>query len=55
MLVFGINVSSNFYLLTAFGGGVISFLSPCVLPIVPGSSVRLHSAKTSRSNSRYSR
>jgi cytochrome c-type biogenesis protein len=36
MLVFGINVSSNFYLLTAFGGGVISFLSPCVLPIVPG-------------------
>jgi len=30
------NASSNLYLLTAFGGGVISFLSPCVLPIVPG-------------------
>lgn len=25
----------NFYVFTAFGGGVISFLSPCVLPIVP--------------------
>src|SRR3954468_6773997 len=36
MLGLGINVSSNLYLLTAFGGGVISFLSPCVLPIVPG-------------------
>jgi cytochrome c-type biogenesis protein len=36
MHVFGANVSSNLYLLTAFGGGVISFLSPCVLPIVPG-------------------
>ena len=23
-------------LLTAFGGGIISFLSPCVLPLVPG-------------------
>lgn len=23
-------------LLTAFGGGVVSFLSPCVLPVVPG-------------------
>jgi len=32
----GVNVTSNLYLLTAFGGGVISFLSPCVLPIVPG-------------------
>jgi cytochrome c-type biogenesis protein len=31
-----VHVSSNLYLLTAFGGGVISFLSPCVLPIVPG-------------------
>jgi cytochrome c-type biogenesis protein len=30
------NVTSNLYVLTAFGGGVISFLSPCVLPIVPG-------------------
>jgi cytochrome c-type biogenesis protein len=26
----------NLYILTAFGGGIISFLSPCVLPIVPG-------------------
>jgi cytochrome c-type biogenesis protein len=32
----GVSVTSNLYLLTAFGGGVISFLSPCVLPIVPG-------------------
>ncbi len=32
----GASVTSNLYLLTAFGGGVISFLSPCVLPIVPG-------------------
>jgi len=30
------NASSNLYILTAFGGGIISFLSPCVLPIVPG-------------------
>lgn len=30
------DASSNLYVLTAFGGGVISFLSPCVLPIVPG-------------------
>ncbi len=30
------DVSSNLYVFTAFGGGVISFLSPCVLPIVPG-------------------
>jgi cytochrome c-type biogenesis protein len=27
--------AQNVYLLVAFGGGVISFLSPCVLPIVP--------------------
>jgi cytochrome c-type biogenesis protein len=26
----------NLYVLTAFGGGIISFLSPCVLPIIPG-------------------
>jgi cytochrome c-type biogenesis protein len=26
----------NLYVLTAFGAGIISFLSPCVLPIVPG-------------------
>ncbi|MEX1007978.1 MAG: cytochrome c biogenesis protein CcdA [Acidimicrobiia bacterium] len=36
MHVLAVNVSSNLYLVTAFGGGVISFLSPCVLPIVPG-------------------
>ncbi|HEX9505683.1 MAG TPA: cytochrome c biogenesis protein CcdA [Acidimicrobiia bacterium] len=30
------HVTSNLYVFTAFGGGVISFLSPCVLPIVPG-------------------
>ena len=29
------DVTSNVYLLTAFGAGVISFLSPCVLPLVP--------------------
>lgn len=27
---------SSISLLTAFGGGLISFLSPCVLPLVPG-------------------
>ena len=36
MSMFAVNVTSNLYLLTAFGGGVISFLSPCVLPMVPG-------------------
>src|SRR5437588_12501191 len=30
------NATNDLYVLTAFGGGVISFLSPCVLPIVPG-------------------
>jgi cytochrome c-type biogenesis protein len=30
------DAASNLYLLVAFGGGIISFLSPCVLPIVPG-------------------
>jgi len=29
------DASRPLYLLTAFGAGVISFLSPCVLPIVP--------------------
>lgn len=29
------DAESNLYILTAFGGGIISFLSPCVLPIVP--------------------
>ena len=36
MPVLATAVSGNLYLLTAFGGGVVSFLSPCVLPIVPG-------------------
>ena len=30
------DATSDVYVLVAFGGGVISFLSPCVLPIVPG-------------------
>jgi cytochrome c-type biogenesis protein len=30
------DASSDLYVLIAFGGGIISFLSPCVLPIVPG-------------------
>jgi cytochrome c-type biogenesis protein len=29
------DAASNWYVLVAFGGGIISFLSPCVLPIVP--------------------
>ena len=28
--------SNDLYFLTAFGAGIISFVSPCVLPIVPG-------------------
>lgn len=35
MRVLAAEPAQNLYLLTAFGGGVISFLSPCVLPIVP--------------------
>ena len=34
--VLGVSVTSNLYLFAAFGAGVISFVSPCVLPIVPG-------------------
>src|SRR5215831_18050113 len=30
------DATRNVYVLIAFGGGIISFLSPCVLPIVPG-------------------
>jgi cytochrome c-type biogenesis protein len=30
------DAQSTLYVFTAFGGGIISFLSPCVLPIVPG-------------------
>ena len=29
------DATKNLYVLTSFGGGIISFLSPCVLPIVP--------------------
>jgi cytochrome c-type biogenesis protein len=29
------DATNDLYVLTAFGGGIISFLSPCVLPIVP--------------------
>lgn len=29
------DATDDLYVLTAFGGGIISFLSPCVLPIVP--------------------
>jgi cytochrome c-type biogenesis protein len=29
------DATGDLYVLTAFGGGIISFLSPCVLPIVP--------------------
>src|SRR3989440_7820919 len=36
MHVLGISVTSTLYLLAAFGAGLISFVSPCVLPIVPG-------------------
>ncbi|MBJ7513311.1 MAG: cytochrome c biogenesis protein CcdA, partial [Acidimicrobiia bacterium] len=28
--------SENVTLIVAFGGGIISILSPCVLPMVPG-------------------
>ena len=34
--VAAVEVTSNWYVFAAFGAGVISFLSPCVLPIVPG-------------------
>lgn len=36
MHLVAMSVNSKLYLLPAFGGGIISFLSPCVLPIVPG-------------------
>jgi len=29
------DAADNVYVLVAFGGGILSFLSPCVLPIVP--------------------
>ena len=31
-----VSVSSNLYVFAAFGAGVISFVSPCVLPLIPG-------------------
>jgi cytochrome c-type biogenesis protein len=36
-LLFGAarDATGDLYVFTAFGGGIISFLSPCVLPIVP--------------------
>ena len=48
------NANNNLYLLVAFGGGIISFLSPCVLPIVPGylslvSGLTLSEIETARS------
>jgi cytochrome c-type biogenesis protein len=36
LVTLGVSVDSNLYLFAAFGAGVISFVSPCVLPIVPG-------------------
>jgi cytochrome c-type biogenesis protein len=36
LTVIGMSVTDNLYVFAAFGAGVISFVSPCVLPIVPG-------------------
>ena len=35
-MIFGAITSSNISILVAFGGGIISILSPCVLPMIPG-------------------
>lgn len=35
-MILGAVTADNVGVLVAFGGGVISFLSPCVLPILPG-------------------
>lgn len=35
-VVVALSVTNNLYVFAAFGAGVISFVSPCVLPIVPG-------------------
>jgi cytochrome c-type biogenesis protein len=35
-VVIGEITSSNISILVAFGGGIVSILSPCVLPMVPG-------------------
>ncbi len=35
-MVIGEITSSNISILVAFGGGIVSILSPCVLPMIPG-------------------
>ena len=35
-MIFGAITSSNISILVAFGGGIVSILSPCVLPMIPG-------------------
>jgi cytochrome c-type biogenesis protein len=35
-VIFGAITSSNISILVAFGGGIVSILSPCVLPMIPG-------------------
>jgi cytochrome c-type biogenesis protein len=35
-VVLGAITSSNISVLVAFGGGIVSILSPCVLPMIPG-------------------
>lgn len=47
--------TENVGYLATFGGGVVSFLSPCMLPIVPASRVVRGGAKAalSRSAERY--
>ena len=36
MVIIGAITSSNISILVAFGGGIVSILSPCVLPMIPG-------------------
>jgi cytochrome c-type biogenesis protein len=40
-------VDENVSLIAAFGGGILSFLSPCVLPMVPVYLASLYGAETS--------
>lgn len=35
-MIIGAITSSNISILVAFGGGIVSILSPCVLPMIPG-------------------
>jgi cytochrome c-type biogenesis protein len=35
-VIIGAITSSNISILVAFGGGIVSILSPCVLPMIPG-------------------